>query len=302
MDSVTAEKKALVLGAILRLMMAVGGWLAYYLSNSQAILLDGNYSFIAFFVTLIAIRISMIKARRTETFPFGQYVYEALFTFSKGIMIIGVLLMALIMSISRITHYFNGETTDVLSTGIILIYTITMVIFCAILALYCRRQNKKLNNSSIILHAEYLDAKIDGFMSLAAGLALFGIGYVDIEGSFGFLYYIGDAILVILLVLLLGKDPFILVKDSFVELAGGTLQNKEEKKAIEDILEKHLSGDNLLKDSYISKTGSSYFVIAYLNAKGLDDIGYEKLEQMKEQTLQRLKQSYQHSMLEVVLA
>ena len=281
--------------------MAFSGWLAYYLSNSQAILLDGNYSFIAFFVTLIAIRISIIKARRTETFPFGQYVYEALFSFSKGIMIIGVLLMALIMSITRISHYLNGAQTDVLNTSIILIYTVAMVILCLFLALYCRHQNKKLNNSSTILRAEYLDAKIDGFMSLATGLALFGIGYVNIEGSFGFLYYIGDAILVILLVLLLGKDPFIMVRDSFVELAGGVLQNKDEKEKIESILVECFPAD-LLKESYISKTGSSYLVVAYINGQEVDNLGYEAVEQVKSQTLEKLKQSYQHTILEVALA
>jgi len=301
MSSITAEKNALVVGAIINVLMAISGWLAYYFSNSQAILLDGNFSFIAFLVTLIAIRISTIKAKTTDTFPFGQYVYEALFSFSKGIMIIGVLLMALVMSISRISHYLNGAQTEALNTSIILIYTVAMVILCLILALYCRHQNKKLNNSSTILRAEYLGAKVDGFMSLAAGLALFGIGYVNIESDFGFLHYIGDAILVILLVLLLGKGPFVLVRDSFVEMAGGVLQNKDEKEKIESILVECFPID-LLKESYISKTGSSYLVVAYMNGQGVDHIGYEALEQIKIQALEKLKLSYQHAILEVVLA
>ncbi len=301
MSNVTAEKNALIVGAIINVLMAISGWLAYYFSNSQAILLDGNFSFIAFIVTLIAIRISTIKAKTTDTFPFGQYVYEALFSFSKGIMIIGVLLVALVMSISRISHYLNGAPTDALNTGVILIYTAAMVVLCLFLALYCRHQNKKLNNSSTILRAEYTGAKVDGFMSLAAGLALFGIGYVNIESDFGFLHYIGDAILVILLVLLLGKGPFVLVRDSFVEMAGGVLQNKEEKEKIENILSEHFSAE-LLKETYISKTGSSYLVVAYMNGQGVDNIGYEALEQIKIQALDKLKQSYQHAILEVVLA
>lgn len=301
MSNVSIEKKALVVGSIINLLMACSGWLAYYFSNSQAILLDGNFSFIAFFITLIAIRISTIKAKTSATFPFGQYVYEALFSFAKGIMIIGVLLVALIMSISRISHFLNGAPTDALNTGVILIYTVAMVILCLILALYCRHQNKKLNNTSTILRAEYLGAKVDGFMSLAAGLALFGIGYVNIESSFGFLHYIGDAILVILLVLLLGKGPFVLVRDSFVEMAGGVLQNKEEKEKIESILAEYFPAD-LLKESYISKTGSSYLVVAYMNGQGAATIGYEALEQIKAQALEKLKQSYQHAILEVALA
>ncbi|NOR79333.1 MAG: cation transporter, partial [Methyloprofundus sp.] len=75
--------------------MAFSGWLAYYLSYSQALLLDGNFSFIIFLTTLVAIKISAIKSRRTKLFPFGQFVYEALYSLLKGVMIIGMLLAAL---------------------------------------------------------------------------------------------------------------------------------------------------------------------------------------------------------------
>jgi cation diffusion facilitator family transporter len=300
MTDVSVEKKALVVGAILNITMAFSGWFAYYSSNSQSILLDGNYSFISFFVILIAIRISIIKAQPTEMFPFGQYVYEALYSFAKGIMIVSILLVAVIMSITRISRYLNGSPVDALDTSVVLIYTIAMVLSCVILGVYCRHQNKKINNSSSILRAEYIGAKLDGIISLATGLALIGIGYVNIEGNFAFVHYIGDAILVFILALLLIKEPFELIRDSFVELAGGTLQNKEEKEKIEKILTEHLTID-LLKKSYISKTGSSYFIVAYINGQGIDKIGFEKLEQIKAETLSELKKIHQYVMFEIAI-
>jgi divalent metal cation (Fe/Co/Zn/Cd) transporter len=302
MSNNAVEQKALVVGAIINCMMAIAGWVAFYFSNSQAVLLDGNFSFIAFLTTLVAIRVSMIKAKKTAMFPFGQFVYEALFSFSKGIMIIGVLLMALTVNISRVFHYLDGEPSDILNTGVILIYTFIVVILCASLAFYCNHQNKKINYSSTILKAEYSGAKVDGYMSLATGLALFGIGFVNIEGSYGFLHYIGDALLVIILVLLLGKEPFVLVRNSFVELAGGTLQNPLDKKNIETILETYLSHNDLLKDSYISKTGSSYLVIAYVNTQAINELGSENMKSIKEKILIKLNQRYRNSMLEFVLA
>lgn len=302
MNNNSPEKRALVAGAIINSLMAISGWIAFYFSNSQAVLLDGNFSFIAFLITLVAIRISAIKANRTDIFPFGQFVYEALFGISKGIMIIGVLIMAFTANISRVFHYINGVPTNALNTGVILTYTVIMVFLCTSLALYCAHQNKKINNSSTILRAEYSGAKIDGLMSFATGMALYGIGYVNIEGVFGFLHFIGDALLVILLVLLLGKTPFILVRDSFIELVGGTLQNKTEKDNIESILNNYLNHTDLLKDSYISKTGSSYLVVAYINVHALNDVGYEKLELIKKQISRKLNESYQNAMLEIVLA
>lgn len=302
MNNNSPERRALVAGAIINSLMAISGWIAFYFSNSQAVLLDGNFSFIAFLITLVAIRISAIKANRTDIFPFGQFVYEALFGISKGIMIIGVLIMAFTANISRVFHYINGVPANALNTGVILIYTVFMVFLCASLALYCAHQNKKINNSSTILRAEYSGAIVDGFMSFATGIALYGIGYVNIEGTFGFLHFIGDALLVILLVLLLGKTPFILVRDSFIELVGGTLQNETEKDNIESILNTYLNHTDLLKDSYISKTGSSYLVVAYINVHALNDIGYEKLELIKKQISIKLNKSYQNVLLEIVLA
>ena len=301
MTAPVAEKKALYASATINLMMALSGWLAYHYSNSQAILLDGNYSFIAFFVTLIAIRISLIKSKLTETFPFGQYVYEALFSFGKGLMVIGILLVALIMSISRISHYLNDSPVDVLNTSTVLIYTIVMLSMCVPLAWFCQHENKKVNNSSMILRAEYIGSKTDAIMSFSTGMVLFSIGFLDINGRFGFLYYTGDAILVIFLVLYLVKDPIALARDSFVEMAGGTLQNKHEKQKIETLLSETLTFD-LIKSSYISKTGSNYFVVAYISAQDIDNIGFEQLEQLKQQTLAALKQNYPFVMFEIALA
>ena len=169
-------------------------------------------------------------------------------------------------------------------------------------AAYYKHQNNKVNNSSTILRAEYSAAIIDGFMSAGIGIALVGISLLSPEGSLGFLNYIGDAILVILLCVLLGKEPFILVRDSFVEIAGGTLQNQTDKKNIEDILEKHLSSEKLLIDSYISKTGSSYLVIAYISAQGLEKLGFEKTKQIRELIINNLKENYKESIFEIVLA
>lgn len=298
----TIEKRSLIVGAVINLIMALSGWSAYYLSNSQALLLDGNFSFIVFLSTLVAINISSIKSKKTKLFPFGQFVYEALYSFLKGIMIIGMLLVAFTDNLSKIFHFLNGKETSLLNTEVILVYSLLMTLICFGMAAYYKHQNNKVNNSSTILRAEYSAAIIDGFMSAGIGIALVGISLLSPEGSLGFLNYIGDAILVILLCVLLGKEPFILVRDSFVEIAGGTLQNQTDKKNIEDILEKHLSSEKLLIDSYISKTGSSYLVIAYISAQGLEKLGFEKTKQIRELIINNLKENYKESIFEIVLA
>lgn len=301
MNNNKIEKHALIVGAIINFIMALSGWFAYHLSNSQALLLDGNFSFIIFLSTLVAIKISSIKSNKTELFPFGQFVYEALYSLLKGVMIIGMLLVAFTDNVSKIFHFINAGKATLLNTEVILIYSLSMTFLCFFMAVYYKHQNNQANNSSTILRAEYSAAIIDGFMSASIGVALVGMSYFSIEGSLGFLNYIGDAILVVFLVVLLGKEPFVLVRDSFVEIAGGTLQNQVEKKNIESILENHLSFDKLLTNSYISKTGSSYLVVAYINAQALEKVGFKEIQKIKALIIKDLKENYQDAIFEIAL-
>ena len=298
----TIEKQALRVGAVINFIMALAGWLAYYLSNSQALFLDGNFSFLMFISLFVAIKVSDVKAKKTELFPYGQFVYEALYSLLKGIMIIGVLLVTFIQNTSAIFHFISGGEAHLLNTKVIFIYSVSMVIFCFSSAIYYRFQNKKISNSSTILRAEYSSAIVDGFMSAGIGVALVSIRFVSLEGSFGFFHYIGDSLLVILLCLILGKGPIFLVRDSFIELAGGTLQDKSNRVHIEGILHKHLQQDNALTGSYISKTGSNYLIVAYLDTRCLETLGSGKIKQLKEQIRMELEESYPNIMFEVVLA
>jgi len=229
------EQQALKYGAAMNLIMAFAGWSAYYLSSSQALFLDGNFSFLMFVSLFVAIKISSIKEERTELFPYGQFVYEALYSLLKGVMITGVLLVSFIQNTASIFHFLGGGEARILNANVILVYAVAMVILCSGSAINYRLQNKKTGDSSTILRAEYSAAIIDGFMSAGIGVTLVSIKFVDLEGGFGFLHYIGDSILVLLLCVILGRGPIILIRDSFIEIAGGTLQNKKNKLLIEKI-------------------------------------------------------------------
>ena len=301
MSSNVIEQQALKYGAAINLVMALAGWLAYYLSRSQALFLDGNFSFLMFVSLFVAIRISAIKAQKTELFPYGQFVYEALYSLLKGIMISGVLLVSFVQNVATVFHFLGGGEVHVLNTKVILVYAVGMVVLCFGSAIYYRQQNRKTGNSSTILRAEFSAAIVDGFMSAGIGIALVSLKYVDLDGSFGFLNYIGDSLLVLVLCVVLAKGPVLLIKDSFIELAGGTLQNKKNKTQIEGILNKYLQGDGLLKGNYITKTGSSYLVVVYLNAATISLAGAEKVTQLRHQIHAELRKHYHNIMFEIVI-
>ncbi|TVQ95469.1 MAG: cation transporter, partial [Spirochaetaceae bacterium] len=162
------ERNALRLGAVGNLVMALAAWLTYYASNSEAILLDGNYSFIIFVGMLVALGIARVRSRRTATFPLGQYFYESLYGFIKGLMMIGVITMAVVTSVVRIVFYVVGSTANIpmLNPDPILYYALAMAVICFALSFFYRSRNARIGNQSIILSTDTRAAFVDGTLSL----------------------------------------------------------------------------------------------------------------------------------------
>lgn len=270
------EKLALIVGVIMNMFMAFSGWLTYYLTNSEAMLLDGNFSFISSMACLVALIISKKKHIRTKLFPFGNYMHEAFFVLFKGILILGVILAACFQNITKVIKYLSGEDVGHIEVGPILIYTIAMMVICFALAYFYTQKNKAINNSSSLLTVEAKSSMIDGFLSMAVGAALLLISLIPVDSAFGFMHSLGDAIIVLTLCGFLIKTPLGVIRGAVIELGGGVLQDKEELASIENVVRKSLLKEYILDNNYISKMGSSYVVVAYISTKNkevlVDDI------------------------------
>ncbi len=257
------EQVALVIGAVVGMVMAAGGWLAYYLSGAEALLLDGNFSFIGVLATLLAIVISLIKTRTSRTYPFGQFVYEPTYSLFIGLLTLGVIVVAVAGNATKIVDYFQGERFQAIDTSVILVYTVVMVVLCFGLAGLFAFSNRRLKGSSTILGAYTVQSTIDGLLSAAAGGALIGFGFVPAVGAFAFLTHIGDAIVVVALCVLVLYQPIKLVRDSFVEVSGGALGDRAVTGEIRSLVSAHID-ETQISDMFITKTGSSYLVVAFM--------------------------------------
>lgn len=257
------EKKALWVTVAANLIMAVAGWITFEKTGSQAILLDGNFSFVLAIATLIAIFISKHKHKKTPTFPYGSYVYEAAFVMTKGLLMLGIIIMAFFQNAVKIMEFFKGEKIEPLVLVPIYYYVGFILAGTAALLLFFYRQNKKIDNKSSMLNAESKAAKVDGILTLAVGMAFFLISLIPKNNPLDFLIYIGDALLVVVMSLAVIRDPLELIKNAFVELGGGTLQNKQEKNAIEKVINTVVK-DAFTFETYISKLGSAYIAVIYV--------------------------------------
>jgi len=296
------EKRALVLGIAANLIMAFSGWAAYNLSGSEALLLDGNMSFILFITAIVAFKITQIKSLRNETYPFGLYVTEALYSLMKGLLLLGVVISAIVSNSSKIISYINGATLPTIKTGVIVYYAIAMVAICWGLSAFYYFQNKKIANSSSMLKVDQKSSLIDGVLSASTGAILVVIGYVEAGSKFDFLLYIGDALLVLTLALLMIGQPIGIIREAFVELAGGKLQNEQQHQEITDIVSQHLVSESLsIPKLNISKTGSSYLVVIGVSLADLKQQEETQWQTKKDQLSTALTEKYPFIDVEVVV-
>lgn len=294
----TIELQALLVGATIYLIMGICGWITYYLSHSDALLLDGNYNLINGITSFIGYFVVKIRSSKTQTFPFGQFIYESLYSLVKGIFVLGILVASLWENTVKIIDYFVSNTTHEINTTPIGIYTILMVSLSFGLASYYKHQNKKIDKQSSMLKTDSTTATIDGLLSLFAGsglLIMIAIGK-NIE-NLRFLQYIGDSIIVLLFVLFAIKEPFHIIKHSFIELAGGQLQSKLDRHIIKDFIYNQPHNFNI-KGTYISKTGSHYLILIYIDQELINN---KEIQNYRDTLHTKMSKSYPNYQIEMIL-
>jgi len=294
------ENKALRFGVIMSVVMAFAGWITYYFSGSEATLLDGNFSFISAIATIVAMFISKHKHEQSKIFPFGFYVFESLFVFIKGILIFGVILVAVTQNTIKIIDFIKGENIEPVKIDIILIYVGAITILCFILYFYYNFMNKKIGGKSPILKVETQSAMVDGILSLGIGVVFVCIWFIPENSSLDFFKSIGDAIIVLIIGVLFITMPIKIIRDSFIEMGGGTIQNKSVQEFIEKAIEESIPStiENLY--NYISKLGSSYFIAVFVASKS-DQISSSEIDQFRKKAIDVLNAELNNVKLEVII-
>jgi len=99
-QKITTEKKAIKLVMLGDFIMAVFGLVFFYLTRSQAILMDAVYPFVDMVAGLLTLRVVSLMAKQAhQSQPFGYAIFEPVMNFIKGILILLVILVGLYASI-----------------------------------------------------------------------------------------------------------------------------------------------------------------------------------------------------------
>lgn len=260
------EKRSFTIARWANLVMAIAGVLTAWLSHADALLVDGLYSGVNFFSSLVAAKVGESVMRpSSKTRPFGYYVDEAIYISFRSMILLGILLFATVSAVSKILAYISGNEAPELSFGIIVVYSIAMLAICLGLAYAHHRNWLKTLKSSDILKTERQAAIIDGSLSAGLGVA-YALAPLLRGTSLKFLLPVTDSIVVLVLVVIIIKQPVTLFLDALSEIAGKGATPSVVSAIQDAVAESADPAEYQIVDIAASKLGRFHQAIVYLNS------------------------------------
>lgn len=297
-----AESRALLFGFFINLFMGMAGLYVFMKTDIDAIFLDGSFSLISALGCIAAILISKYSDRKTKRFPNGMYFLEPLYASFKGLLSLVLLVAVGISAVSKLYDYLFLDHGKMLEMGDILYYSLLMTFLCFLLGGVFAVYNRKINGRSTMLDVEAKASFVDAIISLGIGVAVLLITLLPKEGNTLFVYYVGDAVMALVLIIFMIKTPFDAFRESFTEVMNGVIRKGKVKASIDAIvkLENSKADAVLVKAINIHKVGKKLEVV--LNVS-VEDGDYKAVDliRFREKLLHALRQKYTNVFLSLII-
>jgi predicted Co/Zn/Cd cation transporter (cation efflux family) len=208
-----SEERILIQSAAMMALVAVGGTVAGVLSNSQAILLDGIFSYVAVVIKVLMLVTARLTQRETSKyFQFGYWQLQPLVMILEGLFTLLVVVYAFAAGFYSLLG--GGHT---MHFGIAVYYALFFTVADATYFLYVRHVNKKLK--SYLVHYDNISWFIDA--ALASGvLVSFGIAWYLQGTSYAHWGVYVDPLVMIVLAIQMIPSAIKILAPSFRQILG----------------------------------------------------------------------------------
>lgn len=264
LDSAAIEARSLAVGRWANLFMGVSGILASFASGSDALLVDGLYSGVNFASAIIAGRVSQSLRRPADSrYPFGYDAYEPLYIKYRALVLLGVMVFAVLGSVSKIVAYAGGRQVPELVFGPILVYMVAMLAICFALAIWHRHNWYRSGQRSELLKAESQAAIVDAAISAGAGGGLFGATLLH-GTPLGGLVPVSDSLVVLTVCAFIVHKPVRMFLQSLGQVAGEAADFEIRDRAIAVTQESLIGRPWKLLDVAVTQLGRTCLIVPYL--------------------------------------
>ena len=218
------EQTGLRISTAGNLIIGMVGVLIAILSHSQAIMLDGVFNLIYCGTGLFTLKVARLVIRGDdERFPVGYGFFEPLINGIKGLMVLGISVMALIGAIEAL---FSGGRS--IALGYATAYGVFATCACWSLALLTHRSARQTN--SPLLRADAENWLVNGAISSPVLLAFVGVFLIQ-DSPYSFLTPYIDPLLVLTVVLISISVPIRMAWRALMEL----LNRAPEPEVVENV-------------------------------------------------------------------
>ena len=291
------ERKALIVSVVVNSIMAIAGIVVFAVTKMKSMFLDGFFSFIASISLFMGLVFSKTSKKKNASYPTGMFFLEPFYAIIKSLLMLGLLIFSLYESAMSALDFVKTGTGSTINPWIIIPYSIAMVAMCLSLSFYNKKQNKKINNASIMLTAESKSNIIDGVISGGIGLLVLILLFIPIDGKLKFLHFTGDFFITVILFAIFIKEPIILFLGSIREISGATVKDKEIKKLVRKIVANELKDEELDNKFEVYKIGMNIKVVILLQP----DFDKEVMSRFKKETIKELKEYFDSVIIEFVI-
>jgi len=259
------EKRSLKIARWANLFMAITGVVVAWVANADALLVDGFYSGVNFLSSLVAVKIGERVMRPWDNLrPFGYHAEESIYIASRSLIILGIFVYAACSAIGKIISYLRGEEISHPAFGMIVLYSTVMMIICFGLAYIHHYNWLKTKKNSDILKTEKISSLIDGFTTAVIAIA-FGIAPFLETTPLRVIVPIIDSLMVLILVVLLFKQPLSVFLDAMGEIAGKSADSSTINSLHDKITEIIEPAGYPLVYLGVTKLGRFHWIMIYLN-------------------------------------
>ncbi len=192
------ERRFLVISAGCNLLLGCLGITFALVTASQAILLDGLFNCSYFATGLYTVRVaSLVAGGDDERFPHGYAFFEALVNGVKGMLVLGVSVMAIVGAVQALVG--GGRP---IAAGTAVIYGVCALIICWAMFYFSRPVDKTAG--SPLVHADMENWFINAAISSCVLLAFAGIFFFESLGLHAFVPYVDPTVVLAVVALSLG--------------------------------------------------------------------------------------------------
>ncbi|MEN7549123.1 cation diffusion facilitator family transporter [Rapidithrix thailandica] len=287
------EQKAIKVSIGGTLFMALLGIIFAYLTDSEAILIDGLFSLVSFTMGLFTLRVAkLLNLPDDEHFQFGYASFEPLLNLSKGLLIAFISLFALYSATSAIIG--GGRPIE---TGLAIYYALIAATGCFGTALYLRKMYKQSDSSMV--QVDYNNWIIDGLISSGVAVAFIFV-YLFQNQLAEYLAFV-DPVIVILLILSTLHIPWQIIRENSRELLFAAPVKKVSHQ-IKEQVRKHLhfiTADQLYLR--MAKVGRAYYLNIHIITQQQTDLeNSSRQDQIREDLYRSLHTTYPDLVVDLI--